>query len=125
MVRLQFLFLVIVIAIAVAAIPSAQAEQATDEQDVVSASTLTRTHTVNPTWPPSAAAGVEGWVLLNFTVMPNGTVTDVAVKASSPAGVFDDSAIEALRQWTFEPVERDGGKIAQRAEIRINYAQPN
>jgi hypothetical protein len=54
-------------------------------QDVVSASTLTRTHTITPAWPQSAA-GIEGWVLL--------------------------------------PVERYGKKIAQRAEIRMNYALP-
>jgi TonB family protein len=63
-------------------------------------------------------------VLLRFTVLPNGTVTDVKVKESDPAGVFEASAVEALRQWTFEPVERDGKKIAQRAEIRMNYALP-
>lgn len=96
---------------------------ASSGQDVVSASTLKRTHTTTPTWP-QAAGGVEGWVLLRFTVLPNGTVTDVAVQESSPAGVFEASAVEALRQWQFEPVERDGKKIAQRAQIRMNYALP-
>jgi protein TonB len=67
---------------------------------------------------------VEGWVLLRFTVLPNGTVTDVEVRESSPAGVFEASAVEALRQWNFEPVAREGRKIAQRAEIRMNYALP-
>jgi TonB family protein len=61
-------------------------------------------------------------VLLRFTVLTNGTVADIEVKESSPAGVFDASAVEALRQWKYEPVERDGKKVAQRAEIRMNYA---
>jgi TonB family protein len=114
MVRVQILFLTLVLAMTVSAAPS---------EDVVSASTLTRTHTVPPTWP-QAAGEEEGWVLLRFTVLPNGTVADVQVQESSPAGVFDASAVEALRQWKYEPVERDGKKVAQRAEIRVNYARP-
>lgn len=62
--------------------------------------------------------------MLRFTVLPNGTVADIKVQESSPAGVFDASAVEALRQWKYEPVERDGKKVAQRAEIRMNYALP-
>jgi len=116
MLRVQALSLAFVLAMTVTAAASGQT-------DVVSASTLTRTHTTTPTWPQSAA-GVEGWVLLRFTVLPSGAVTDVEVQQSSPAGVFDASAVEALRQWKFEPVQRDGKKIAQRAEIRMNYALP-
>ena len=115
MARIHLLALTLVIAMSVTTTTSAQ--------DVVSASTLRRTHTITPAWPESAA-GVEGWVLLRFTVSTDGTVTDVEVKESSPAGIFDASAVEALRQWKFEPVERDGKKIAQRAEIRINYSLP-
>jgi TonB family protein len=97
MVRVQVLALALVLAMTVTATSSGQSERS--EQDVVSASTLTRTHT-------------------------SGAVTDVEVQQSSPAGVFDTSAVEALRQWKFEPVQRDGKKIAQRAEIRMNYALP-
>lgn len=124
MVRVQVLSLAFLLAMTVTATSSGQTEQASGSgQDVVSASTLTRTHTTTPIWPQSAA-GVEGWVLLRFTVLPNGAVTDVEVQQSSPAGVFDASAVEALRQWKFEPVQRDGKKIAQRADIRMNYALP-
>ena len=124
MVRVRVLVLALVVAITMSATSLAQTEQTSSGgQDVVSASTLTRTHTVQPAWPQSAV-GVEGWVLLRFTVLPNGTVSDVEVKESSPAGVFDASAVEALQQWKYEPVERGGKKIAQRAEIRMNYALP-
>jgi TonB family protein len=124
MVRIQVLSLALVLAMTVTATSSGQTQQPPSSgQDVVSASTLTRTHTTVPVWPQSAAA-VEGWVLLRFTVLPNGAVTDVEVQQSSPAGIFDASAVEALRQWKFEPVKRDGKAIAQRAEIRMNYALP-
>jgi len=61
-------------------------------------------------------------VRLTFTLLPDGTVADIEVKEAHPEGVFEDSAVEALRQWKYQPVERDGKKIAQRAEIRVKYA---
>jgi TonB family protein len=115
MIRSQALLLALVATMTVATVSYGQ--------DIVSASTLKRTYTINPTWPESAV-GVEGWVMLQFTLLPNGTLSDIEVKESHPAGVFDASAVEALKQWKFEPVERDGKKVAQRAEIRMKYAQP-
>lgn len=124
MARVNVPSLVLVVAMTVAAASYAQTERTSgSEQNVVSASTLKRTHTIPPTWP-EAAAGIEGWVRLRFTLLPNGTVTDVEVQEAHPAGVFDASAVEALRQWKYEPVERDGKKVAQRAEIQIKYALP-
>lgn len=122
MIRAQILSLVLVVAMTAAAADQTQ-QSSSSEQDVISASTLKRTYAIPPTWPASAA-GVEGWVLLRFTVLPDGTVSDVEVKEAHPAEVFDTSAVDALRQWKYEPVERDGKKIAQRAEIRMKYAQP-
>lgn len=124
MVRVQVLSLVLVAAMTVAAASYGETKQTADnEHDAVSASTLKRTHTVPPAWPPSAT-GVEGWVELRFTLLPNGTVADIEVKEAHPAGLFEASAVEALQQWKFEPVERDGKKIAQRAQIRMKYALP-
>lgn len=117
MVRTHVLSLLMGVAMTITAAANGQT------QNVVSASTLKRIHTVPPSWPESAA-GVEGWVLLHFTLLPNGTVTDVQIKESHPAGVFDASAVEALQQWTYEPVEHEGKKVAQRAEIRVKYALP-
>lgn len=72
MVRVQFLSLALAVAMTVPAASSGQTEQASSSgQDVISASTLRRTYTIAPTWPESAA-GVEGWLLLRFTVLPNG-----------------------------------------------------
>lgn len=125
MVRVKIVSLVLVASMALAAAFADQKEQTpSSDQDVVQASTLKRTHAIAPTWPSSAAAGVEGWVRLRFTVLPDGTVSDVAVEQAEPANTFETSAVTALQQWKFEPVERDGKKIAQRAEIRMKFAQP-
>ena len=95
--------------------------------NIVSANSLKRTRTVQPVYPESARKrGVEGWVELAFTVMPNGTVDDVEVRNASPANVFDDAAVRAIRGWRFEPVERNGERIPQRAMVRLRFAQsPN
>jgi TonB family protein len=95
--------------------------------NIVSANSLKRTRTVQPVYPEAARKkGVEGWVELAFTVAPNGTVEDVEVRNASPANVFDDAAVRAIRGWRFEPVERNGEKVAQRAMVRLRFAQsPN
>jgi TonB family protein len=112
-----------------AAIAQAEADlsavrEASATQSIVSAASLTRTRTVNPVYPDAARKrGVEGWVELAFTVTPTGNVTDVEVRNASPANVFDDAAVRAIRQWRFQPVERNGEKIAQRAMVRLKFAQ--
>jgi TonB family protein len=96
-------------------------------QNIISAAALKRTRMVQPVYPEAARKrGVEGWVELAFTVTPSGTVEDVEVRNASPAGTFDDAAIRALRGWRFEPVERNGERVAQRAMVRLRFAQtPN
>lgn len=89
---------------------------------VVPASTLKRTKLVEPRFPMAAReAGQGGWVELEFTVTPQGTVTDVVATAASPAGVFEDAAIDAVKRWRFEPVERNGVAISQRAKSRLRF----
>ena len=97
------------------------------QTNIVSANSLKRTRTVQPVYPESARKrGIEGWVELAFTVQPNGTVEDVEVRNASPADVFDDAAVRAIRGWRFEPVERNGERVAQRAMVRLRFAQsPN
>jgi TonB family protein len=92
--------------------------------NIVSANSLKRTRTVQPSYPESARKrGIEGWVELAFTVTPNGSVEEVEVRNASPADVFDDAAIRAIRAWRFEPVERNGERVAQRAMVRLRFAQ--
>jgi TonB family protein len=98
------------------------ADQASS-RNVVSAGSLKRTKTVAPEYPDSARKRkLEGWVELAFTVRPNGMVDDIEVRNASPAEVFDDAAIRAVKQWRFEPVVRNGEKVSQRAMIRLRFA---
>lgn len=90
--------------------------------EAVPVSQLTRTRMLEPRYPAAAlAAGQEGWVDLEFTVTPTGTVEDVQVTGSSPAGVFDEAASDALSRWRFRPVEANGVAVPQRAKLRMRF----
>ena len=103
---------------------TAAREQNAALTSVVSAASLKRTKTVNPTYPEAARKrGTEGWVELAFTVLPNGSVEGVEVRNSSPADVFDDAATRAIRQWRFEPIIRNGEAVSQRAMVRLRFSK--
>jgi protein TonB len=69
---------------------------------------LVRPH---PAYPARAQqSGLEGWVLVEFDVLTNGTVTNIQVIESSDA-VFERSARNAAARFRFKPRVIDG--IAQ------------
>ncbi|MBM0103960.1 TonB family protein [Steroidobacter sp. S1-65] len=105
----------------------AAARDANSQQtNIVSAASLKRVRMVSPVYPDAARKrGIEGWVELAFTVQTNGTVNDVEVRNASPADVFEDAAVRAVRQWRFEPVEKNGEVVEQRAMVRLKFSQQN
>lgn len=61
---------------------------------------------VKAKYPPEAEAQhIEGHVKVRLSVSTEGDVTDVQVLQSEPQGVFDESVLEAVRQYKFK---RDG-----------------
>jgi TonB family protein len=93
------------------------------ETSIVSSASLKRIgKVVQPKLPESAIKkGISGWVEVVFTVKTDGRVENVEVRNASPADVFNDAAIRAVRQWRFEPVERNGEKVPQRAMVRLRF----
>ena len=68
---------------------------------------------VQPTYPNRAAAqGIEGWVLVEYTVTTLGTVSDIRILDAEPKGVFDRSAINSVGKWRYQPREVNGKAIA-------------
>lgn len=103
---------------------SAARDASSQQNNIVSAASLKRVRMVSPVYPDAARKrGVEGWVELAFTVQTNGSVDQVEVRNASPADVFDDAAMRAVRQWRFEPVERNGERVEQRAMVRLKFSQ--
>ncbi len=90
---------------------------------VVGAGSLKRVRFVEPAYPRAARAkSISGWVDLEFTVTANGLVDAIGVVGAEPAGVFENSAVEALGKWRFEPVRRDGSAVEQRARLRLRFS---
>jgi len=59
---------------------------------------------INPEYPPrERGRGVEGWVLVQFTVTAIGTVRDAIVVDSEPKSVFDRAALDAIGRWRYNP----------------------
>lgn len=57
-----------------------------------------------PAYPPLARGrGMEGEVLLGFTIDPNGRVVDPHVVSADPPGTFERAALAAAVKWRFEP----------------------
>jgi TonB family protein len=90
--------------------------------NIVQAATLKRTREVPPAYPRDAERmGIKGWVDVEFTIAPDGTTRDLVVRNAQPLRTFDQSAVDAVRRWRFEPVKRDGVPVAQRAAVRIRF----
>lgn len=59
---------------------------------------------VAPQYPRSALTqGVEGWVLVEFTIGTEGQVKNPRIVKADPPGVFDESALSAVQRFRFKP----------------------
>ncbi len=75
---------------------------------------------VPPTYPPEAQqARVQGTVILECTIGPDGRVTDMEVKRGVP--LLDDAAIEAVRQWAYEPTRLNGVPVPVVMTVTVNF----
>ncbi|HEY9183322.1 MAG TPA: energy transducer TonB [Gammaproteobacteria bacterium] len=73
---------------------------------------------IDPTYPRrEQERGIEGWVLVQFTVTAIGTVRDAIVVESEPKSVFDAAALEAIGRWRYNP-RVDGGVAVDRVGLR-------
>lgn len=69
---------------------------------------------INPRYPPAAQRdGIEGYVVLRFTIDETGGVTDVEIIDSNPRRVFDQEARRALLRWKYKPKVVDGKAVRQ------------
>lgn len=89
---------------------------------MVNAGSLQRVGGDTPVYPVDARRrGQEGWVDLEFTIGADGTTRDIQIRESRPGSVFNRAAIDALRTWRYQPVERNGQRVEQRAQLRMQF----
>ncbi len=67
---------------------------------------------VQPIYPNRALQrGIEGYVILRFTVTETGSVKDPVVVEADPPGIFDRAAIQAALKFKYRPRVIDGSPI--------------
>jgi len=77
---------------------------------------------IEPQFPREALIeGISGYVLVEFTIEPDGTVSDPNVLESEPRRMFDRNAIRAIYKWKFKPRIVDGKPVARRATQRLDF----
>jgi periplasmic protein TonB len=64
---------------------------------------------------------VEGFVRVAYEVGVDGSVTNARVVESSPTGMFDDAALEAVRGWRFHPAIRNGKPVAYELTSTLKF----
>jgi protein TonB len=64
---------------------------------------------------------VEGKVVLEFTINPDGSVSDARVVKAEPPGYFEQSALRAISRWRFHPKVVAGKAISRTATQTIKY----
>ncbi|MDT8428672.1 MAG: energy transducer TonB [Pseudomonadales bacterium] len=65
-------------------------------------------------------AGKEGFVIVEFTVAPDGSVLEPAVKDTT-APAFSRAALTAINQWQFEPVVDAGTPVPVRTNMKFSF----
>lgn len=71
-------------------------------------------------YPPEAvAAGIQGNVQAEIVINEAGMVSDARVVRSVP--MLDEAALEAVRNWRFEPAFVDGRAVPVRMVVTVNF----
>jgi periplasmic protein TonB len=78
---------------------------------------------IEPEYPQRAAQrGLEGFVVVQFTITPAGTIKDPVVVNAEPKGVFDQAAIKAVMRWKYNPKIEEGTAVERRGvQVRLSF----
>lgn len=77
-------------------------------------------HDVKPAYPPIAqAAHVQGVVIIEATIAPDGSVQSAKVLRSIP--LLDQAALEAVGQWQFTPTLLNGVAVPVIMTVTVNF----
>ena len=101
---------------------AAQGPPAADEEVYQVGPGITQPKVVQQVQPDHPAKGfrISGAVLIGLIVGSNGEPRDVHVVKSLEKEI-DQSAVEAVRKWRFEPARKDGVPVAVRVAVEIRF----
>jgi len=64
---------------------------------------------VEPMFPKRPAErGIEGWVVVEFTVTEHGNIEDAFIVEAEPAGYFERASLKAVNKFRYKPRVVDG-----------------
>lgn len=73
---------------------------------------------VEPKYPVQAARQkIEGYVVAEFDIKPDGRVENVKVIKAVPEQVFEKEAVRALQQWAYSP----SAAGMKKASVRLDF----
>lgn len=77
---------------------------------------------VAPVYPEEAKKeGITGKVVLDATVNEQGKVNDVkTIESANPS--LEKAAIDAVKQWEFAPLQKDGKNVTFITTLTLNFA---
>jgi TonB family protein len=97
--------------------PSKAPKQLTVSADKMSGNILTK---AVPTYPPDAKkAKIQGKVVLSVVISKNGNVENIRVLSGPPE--LQQSAIDAVRQWTYKPYLLNGDPVEVKTTVNVIY----
>ena len=72
---------------------------------------------------PEAALrdGIKGYVIINILIAKDGSVEIAKVLESKPTGIFDASALSAVRSWRFSPAKYKMKPVKMWAKQKIRF----
>jgi protein TonB len=80
----------------------------------------TQVRRVNPVYPPEAqSARVQGVVILEAVIGPDGRVSDARILRSIP--LLDQAAIDAVRQWEYTPTLLNGAPVPVIMTVTVQF----
>ncbi len=83
-------------------------------------SDLTAVRQQAPSYPRTAPRGASGAVDMHMTVTETGDVRDIEV-LGNPRDYFERAAVQAVRNWRFEPFVEGGRPIPVRVAVRVAF----
>jgi protein TonB len=79
-------------------------------------------HMVKPTYPPRELAdGIEGNVTVELLVDERGRVVEATVLSALGPVSFQESTLEAVREFRFQPATEDGKPITMRIKFLVKF----
>ena len=82
---------------------------------------------VAPSYPNRAARqGIEGYVILSFTITETGATADASIIEAHPSGIFNSSALKAVKKFKYKPKVVDGrAQSVHNVQHRLTFELTN